>query len=82
MVGEGFAARNFGDAQRALGQSIRVENRVYEISSVLKGARFPADAEIWLPAPYVPENTNRSSYNFRAVAKLKPLRQPSAVRAR
>src|SRR5580700_9777874 len=49
VVGEAFAARNFGDSQRALGQSIRVENRVYEIASVLKGARFPADAEIWLP---------------------------------
>src|SRR3984957_3551854 len=71
VVGEGFAARNFGDAQRALGQSIRVENRVYEIASVLKGPRFPANAQIWLPAPYVPESSNRSSYNFGAVAKLK-----------
>ncbi len=43
VVGEAFAARNFGDPQRALGQSIRVENRVYEIASVLKGPRFPAE---------------------------------------
>jgi putative ABC transport system permease protein len=71
VVSEGFAARNFGDPQRALGQSIRVEDRVYEISSVLKGARFPANAEIWLPEPYRPGNYNRSSYNYRAVAKLK-----------
>ncbi len=77
VVAEAFAVRNFGDAQRALGQSIRVENRVYEISSVLKGARFPAKAEIWLPigesnrAPYIPPNLNRTSYNYRAVAKLK-----------
>ncbi len=71
VVGEAFAVRNFGNPQRALGQSIRVENRVYEIASVLKGPRFPANAQIWLPAPYVPESSNRSSYNFRAVAKLK-----------
>jgi putative ABC transport system permease protein len=71
VVGEAFAARNFGDPQRALGQSIRVENRVYEIASVLKGPRFPADAEIWLSAPYVPPNLNRTAYNYRAVAKLK-----------
>jgi putative ABC transport system permease protein len=77
VVGEAFAVRNFGDAQRALGQSIRVENRVYEIASVLKGARFPANAEIWLPigesnrAPYIPPNLNRTSYNYRAVARLK-----------
>ena len=72
VVGEAFAARNFGTAQRALGQSIRVENRVYQIGSVLEGPRFPAKAEIWLPAPYVPQNLNRTSYNFRAVARLKP----------
>jgi putative ABC transport system permease protein len=71
IVGEAFAARNFGSAQRALGQSIRVENRVYQIASVLAGPRFPAKAEIWLPAPYVPENLSRTSYNFRVVARLK-----------
>jgi putative ABC transport system permease protein len=71
VVDEAFATRNFGDSQRALGQSIRVENRVYEIASVLSGPRFPADAEIWLRAPYLPQNLNRSAYNYRAVAKLK-----------
>jgi putative ABC transport system permease protein len=71
VVGEAFAARNFGDSQRALGQSIRVENRVYEIAGVLSGPHFPAKAEIWLPAPYLPQNLNRSAYNYRAVAKLK-----------
>src|SRR5580700_113185 len=29
VVGEAFAVRNFGDSQRALGQTIRVENRAY-----------------------------------------------------
>jgi putative ABC transport system permease protein len=77
VVAEAFAVRNFGDAQHALGQSIRVENRAYQIASVLKGARFPAKAEIWLPvgesnrAPYIPPNLNRTSYNYRAVARLK-----------
>jgi putative ABC transport system permease protein len=71
VVGESFAARNFGDPRRALGQSIQVENRVYQIANVMNGPRFPASAEIWLPAPYVPENLNRTSYNYRAVARLK-----------
>ncbi len=71
VVSEAFAARHFGDAQRALGQPIRVENRVYEISSVLKGPRFPLKAEIWLPAPYVPLYLQRTAYNYRAVARLK-----------
>jgi predicted permease len=72
VVSEAFAARHFGDAPRALGQPIRVENRVYEISSVLKGPRFPLKAEIWLPAPYVPLYLQRTAYNYRAVARLKP----------
>ncbi len=71
IVGEAFAVRNFGDPRRALGQSIQVEGRVYEIASVLKGPRFPANAEIWLQAPYVPANLNRTAFNYRAVAKLK-----------
>ncbi len=72
VVSEAFAIRSFGDAQRALGQTIRVENRVYEISSVLKGPRFPANAEVWLPAgESIQQSLSRSSYNYRAVAKLK-----------
>jgi putative ABC transport system permease protein len=71
IVGEAFAVRNFGGPQRALGQSVQVENRVYEIASVLKGPRFPTDAEIWLRAPYVPANLNRTAFNYRAVARLK-----------
>jgi putative ABC transport system permease protein len=75
VVGEAFAARNFGDPQHALGQSIRVENRVYQIASVLRGARFPETAEIWLPTGEsnrdIPQNLSRTSYNYRAVAKLK-----------
>ena len=71
VVAEGFARRNFGDPGKALGQPIQVENRVYEITSVLSGPVYPAKAEIWLAAPYVPENLNRTAYNYRAVAKLK-----------
>ncbi len=71
VVGDAFAVRNFGDAQRAVGQTIQVEGRVYEIASVLAGARFPANAQIWLMAPYTPENLNRTAFNYRAVAKLK-----------
>ena len=81
VVAEPFAARHFGDAARALGQQIQVENRVYEIVHVLSGPRFPADAEIWLPAPFIPENLNRTAFNYRAVARLRPgvsLRQAQA----
>jgi predicted permease len=72
IVGEAFATRHFGDAVRAVGQTIQVESRVYEIAAVLRGPRFPSDTEIWLPAPYVPENLNRTAFNYRAVARLRP----------
>lgn len=76
VVGEAFAIRNFGDAQHAIGQTIRVENRAYEITSVLKGPRYPADAEIWIPTEGsnrgIQQNLSRSSYNYRSVARLKP----------
>ncbi len=71
MVSAGFAARHFGAASRAVGRSIQVDNRAYTVESVIQGARFPADTEIWLPAPYVPENLNRTAFNYHAVARLK-----------
>ena len=64
------------------GQPVRVENRSYRIAGAMPGARFPAEAEVWLPAPYVPENLNRTAYNYRAVARLKAGVLPSVAQAR
>ncbi len=71
VIAEAFAARNFGSAQNAIGKTVQVDGRVYEISAVLDGPRFPATADVWLAAPYVPENLNRTAFNYRALAKLK-----------
>ncbi|HEY2104270.1 MAG TPA: ABC transporter permease, partial [Candidatus Binataceae bacterium] len=71
VVSEGFATRNFGAAAQAIGVRIEVENRTYEIVGVIAGATFPADANVWLPAPYTPDNMARSAYNYRAIARLK-----------
>ncbi len=73
VVSEAFAARHFGDPSRAVGQPVQIENRVYEIGGVLSGPRFPAEAEIWLPAPSVPENPESTAFNYcRAVARIAP----------
>src|SRR5215469_7725474 len=82
IVSEAFALRNFGGASRAVNQALRVENRSYRVAGVLPGARFPAEAEVWLPAPYVPENLNRTAYNYRAVARIRPGVSPGAAQAR
>jgi predicted permease len=72
VVSEAFAARHFGSASVAVGKTLRVENRIYSIAGVLTGPIFPEKADIWLPAEYVPENLNRTAYNYRAVARLGP----------
>jgi predicted permease len=70
-VSMAFASRHFGDASRAVGKTLRVENRIYAIDGVITGPVFPAGADIWLPAQYVPENLNRTAYNYRALARLR-----------
>ncbi len=72
VVGAAFAQRNFGSAEDAIGRVVSVENRAYEIAGVLPaGFEYPRHAEVWIPAPYTPENLNRTAYNYPAVAKLR-----------
>jgi putative ABC transport system permease protein len=71
VVSEGFAARHFGDANRAVGQMLHVENSAMSIVGVLPaGFHFPLRAELWFPMPW--ENTSRTAGNYRALALLKP----------
>jgi len=72
VVSAGFASRNFGDSARAVGRTLRVEDELYTITRVMPGPAYPAKAEIWLPAPRTPENLNRTAYNYRALALLRP----------
>jgi predicted permease len=67
-----FAERNFGGGAAAVGRSLRIENRSYEVAGVLPaGFQFPAKTDVWAPAPVTPSNLNRTSYNYPTVAKLK-----------
>ncbi|HEY3744202.1 MAG TPA: ABC transporter permease, partial [Bryobacteraceae bacterium] len=71
VVTDGFAVRNFGSLEAALGQTVSVENTVYQISGVVSAnLDFPKNTEVWVESPTRPENTNRSSYNYRVVARL------------
>ncbi len=71
VVTSGFALRHFGSIGSAVGQSVTVENTVYEITGVVARA-YPHDASLWLQIPRKLENPNRSAYNYRVLAKLKP----------
>jgi predicted permease len=73
VVSLGFAERNYAAADRALGASLSLEGRPYEIVGVMPAAlRFPAGTDVWLAASLEPGNRNHSGHNYRAVAKLKP----------
>lgn len=71
VVSAAFAARHFGSAASARGQQLQVENRSWPIAAVLDGPVFPDKADVWLPAPYLPENLNRTAYNYRVLAHLR-----------
>jgi predicted permease len=80
MVGEEFAARHFGEANRAVGQVVHMEGSAMSIVGVLPGPfHFPLKAEFWFPVPR--ENRNRTAHNYRVLALLKPGATPEAARA-
>lgn len=71
LISSSFAARAFGDAVTAIGQTVRLDSQSYEIIGVMPpGFAFPAKAEVWLTTQTSPENHSRTAYNYRAVAKL------------
>ncbi|HXY41000.1 MAG TPA: ADOP family duplicated permease, partial [Vicinamibacteria bacterium] len=73
IVGTGFAQRNYGSAQAALGRAVFIETRSYEIVGVAPEAmRFPPRTEVWAAAALEPENRNRSGHNYKTVARLLP----------
>lgn len=72
IVSAGFAQRSFGDARKALGQTLQVEKKSYEIIGVAPGGfSFPEKAEIWICSPEQPDNLNRTAGNYHLTGKLK-----------
>jgi len=81
VVSEGFAVRHFGEANRAVGQVLRMEGSATSIVGVLPaGFHFPLKAELWFPLRW--ENRNRTAHNYRVLALLKPGVTTEAARAR
>ena len=83
IVSQGFANRNFGSTAAALGKTVSVENTVYSIVGIAGAALdFPRNTDVWVQWPSKLENTNRSSYNYRTVARLAPGVSLEAANAR
>jgi putative ABC transport system permease protein len=72
MVSLAFAQRNYGSASAALGQTVGMGAKPYEITGVLPPMfKFPAEGQVWAAMSSVPENQTRDGYNYKAVAKLR-----------
>ena len=82
VVSLAFAERTFGSGAAALGKTIGVENRAYEIVGIpAAGFQYPNHAEVWLAGPARPGNRNRTAYNYSAVARLRPEWTAESARA-
>ena len=71
LVSEAFADAELGGAQAAVGKLLSVESESYQIVGVLpRNFDFPQKTRIWLGTSATPENVNRDSYNYGAVARI------------
>ena len=72
VVSLAFAQRNYGSASAAIGQTIGIGGRVYEITGVMpRMFDFPDKGQVWAAMSTIPGNRARSAYNYSAVAKVR-----------
>ncbi|HEY3929147.1 MAG TPA: ABC transporter permease [Candidatus Koribacter sp.] len=74
LIGANFARDHFGNVENAVGKPLGMEGKVYEIVGVLPGNfSFPQSTQVWIGGPTDPEKglSNRTAFNYRAIAKLK-----------
>jgi putative ABC transport system permease protein len=73
IVSYGFAVRNFGDAQAALGKAVVVDGKSLDVVGVMpQGFGFPDKTDVWLTEGIFGEETpSRSAHNYRVVGRLK-----------
>jgi putative ABC transport system permease protein len=65
VVSLAFAQRNYGSASAAIGQTLGIGGKLYEITGVVPAMfDFPEKGEVWAAMSTIPENRgNRNSYN-------------------
>ncbi|MGA9718553.1 MAG: ABC transporter permease, partial [Acidobacteriaceae bacterium] len=72
LVSEAFADAELGGVQAAVGKLLSVESESYQVVGVLpRSFDFPQKTKIWLGTSATPENVNRDSYNYGAVARVR-----------
>jgi predicted permease len=73
VITHAFWKKEFGGDPRAIGSTIKFDDRVFTLAGVLEpGMRHPARADVYYPAWLDPETPSRSGHNYRVIARLKP----------
>ncbi len=72
LVSHGYWSQHLG-SPRDLSQShLKIDGAVFSVIGVLPaGFRFPAEADLWLPADLDGKNPSRTSHNYNAVGRLR-----------
>ena len=62
----------FNGDPKAIGSTVKFADRIFTITGVLPpGLRFPARADIYVPAWIRPAGTSRGAHNYRVIARLR-----------
>jgi putative ABC transport system permease protein len=66
-----FWRKQFGGDPRAIGSTIKIDERTFTIAGVLApGIRHPVRADVYYPAWLRPETPSRSGHNYRVIGRL------------
>ena len=72
VISDAFWRRNFNASPGAVGSTVKYSERVFTITGVLaQGQRFPASADIFVPAWIFPQSSERSAHNNLTIARLR-----------
>ena len=72
LVSDGYWRQHLGSARDLSQSHLKIDGTVFSVIGVLPaGFRFPADADLWLPADLEGENPSRTSHNYSAVGRLR-----------
>jgi putative ABC transport system permease protein len=72
VVNATFARNNFGSAQAAVGQILKIDGHPMEIVGVVSGSfEFPKHTQIWSAESAQPESMERTAFNYQAVARMR-----------
>jgi predicted permease len=73
IISYGFAIRNFGEAQAALGKTLGIGGKAIAVVGVMPaGFRFPENTDVWITESIFGEETPmRSAHNYRVIGRMK-----------